>query len=137
MEDRPRFQTGPREIRPSGIIGGPRETWPGWNCAPTSHTERARIVTLHLYTGAPELYPNNPRPKLGKLEIDKQKRTNGQQYLAFFEVFKWIPIVPMVRAKRRVRRLPLRLRPPDLSRPPGPPGWLLTLFSAIPKLEPW
>src|SRR6266704_4293108 len=59
MEDRPRFQTGPREIRPSGIIGGPRETWPGWNCAPTSHTERARMVTLHLYTGAPELYPNN------------------------------------------------------------------------------
>src|SRR5207237_270914 len=60
MEDRPRFQTGPREIRPSGIIGGPRETWPGWNCAPTSHTERARMVTLHLYIGAPELYPNNP-----------------------------------------------------------------------------
>src|SRR5438046_8391466 len=60
MEDRPRFQTGPREIRPSGIIGGPRETWPGWNRAPTSHTERARMVTLHLYTGAPELYPNNP-----------------------------------------------------------------------------
>src|SRR5438105_6057587 len=63
MEDRPRFQTGPREIRPSGIIGGPRETWPGWNCAPTSHTERARMVTLHLYTGAPELYPNNPTPR--------------------------------------------------------------------------
>src|SRR6266550_5007581 len=62
MEDRPRFQTGPREIRPSGIIGGPRETWPGWNCAPTSRTERARMVTLHLYTGAPELYPNNPSP---------------------------------------------------------------------------
>src|SRR5438128_11198943 len=58
MEDRPRFQTGPREIRPSGIIGGPRETWPGWNCAPTSHTEWARMVNLHLYTGAPELYPN-------------------------------------------------------------------------------
>src|SRR6266513_1749383 len=65
MEDRPRFQTGPREIRPSGIIGGPRETWPGWNRAPTSHTERARMVTLHLYTGAPELYPNNPSPKFG------------------------------------------------------------------------
>src|SRR6266550_274586 len=67
MEDRPRFQTGPREIRPSGIIGGPRETWPGWSCAPTSHTERSRMVTLHLYTGAPELYPNNSTPKLGKL----------------------------------------------------------------------
>jgi len=24
------------------------------------------MVTLHLYTGAPELYPNNPCPKLGK-----------------------------------------------------------------------
>jgi len=24
------------EIRPSGIIGGPRETWPWWNCEPTS-----------------------------------------------------------------------------------------------------
>src|ERR1700724_4248100 len=30
-----------REIRPSGIIGGPRETW--------------------LYAGAPELYPNQQR----------------------------------------------------------------------------
>src|SRR6266566_3036155 len=66
MEDRPRFQTGPREIRPSGIIGGPRETWPGCNRAPTAHTERARMVTLHLYTGAPELYPNNPTPNAAK-----------------------------------------------------------------------
>src|SRR2546429_7249763 len=74
MEDRPRFQTGPREIRPSGIIGGPRETWPGWNCAPTSHTERARMVTLHLYTGAPELYPNNPHLKLGSLGLASKIR---------------------------------------------------------------
>src|SRR5881396_791651 len=74
MEDRPRFQTGPREIRPSGIIGGPRETWPGWNCAPTSHTERARMVTLHLYTGAPELYPNNPCPKLGRFGRNQYRR---------------------------------------------------------------
>src|SRR5437667_9141161 len=73
MEDRPRFQTGPREIRPSGIIGGPRETWPGWNCAPSSHTERARMVTLHLYTGAPELYPNNPRPIITDGIIDSKK----------------------------------------------------------------
>jgi hypothetical protein len=27
---KPRFPTGPREIRPSGIIGGPPETWPWW-----------------------------------------------------------------------------------------------------------
>lgn len=26
----PRFRTGPWEIRPSGIIGGPPETWPWW-----------------------------------------------------------------------------------------------------------
>ena len=26
-EERPRLRTGPWEIRPSGIIGGPRETW--------------------------------------------------------------------------------------------------------------
>ncbi len=25
-----------QESRPSGIIGGPRETWPWWNCEPTS-----------------------------------------------------------------------------------------------------
>jgi len=25
-----------REIRPSGIIGGPRKTWPWRNCEPTS-----------------------------------------------------------------------------------------------------
>jgi hypothetical protein len=36
------------EIRLSGIIGGPRETQPWWNCDPASHTERARTVTLHL-----------------------------------------------------------------------------------------
>ena len=24
------------EIRPYGIIGGPRETWSRWNCEPTS-----------------------------------------------------------------------------------------------------
>ena len=36
------------EMRLSGIIGGPRETQPWWNCEPASHTERARTVTLHL-----------------------------------------------------------------------------------------
>src|SRR5205814_7844327 len=84
MEDRPRFQTGPREIRPSGIIGGPRETWPGWNCAPTSHTEWARMVTLHLYTGAPELYPDNPCPEVGKIWQEpispKNEELSGKQF---------------------------------------------------------
>ena len=46
------------EKRLSGIIGGPRETQPWWNCDPASQTERARTVTLHLQAGAPELYPN-------------------------------------------------------------------------------
>jgi hypothetical protein len=36
------------EMRLSGIIGGPRETQPWWNCEPASQTERARTVTLHL-----------------------------------------------------------------------------------------
>jgi hypothetical protein len=31
------------EIRPSGIIGGPPETWLWWNCAPASQSkERGR-----------------------------------------------------------------------------------------------
>src|SRR5215831_5437215 len=54
MEERPRLQTGPREIRPSGIIGGPPETWPWWKCTPPP------------IAGAPELYPNNvgqPNPR--------------------------------------------------------------------------
>src|ERR1700724_3185618 len=34
------------EIRPSGIIGGPRRTWPWRNCESISHTERARVVAL-------------------------------------------------------------------------------------------
>src|SRR5215472_5476566 len=46
MEERPRLQTGPREIRPSGIIGGPPETWPWWKCNPPPTAS------------APELYPN-------------------------------------------------------------------------------
>ena len=33
--DRPRLRTGPWEIWPSGIIGGPRETWSWRKCAPT------------------------------------------------------------------------------------------------------
>src|SRR5215831_12582015 len=46
MEERPRLQTGPREIRPSGIIGGPPETWPWWKCNPPPTAS------------APELYPD-------------------------------------------------------------------------------
>src|SRR2546430_1109308 len=80
MEDRPRFQTGPEKFGRPGLSGGLGKRWPGWNCVPTSQTERARMVTLHLYTGAPELYPNNPRPKLGKLVVGEQKRMNWRQF---------------------------------------------------------
>jgi hypothetical protein len=37
-----------RHFGEGGIIGGPRETPPWWNCDPASQTERARTVTLHL-----------------------------------------------------------------------------------------
>ena len=47
-----------REIRPSGIAGGPGETWPRWNCEPTSATERAELETLRLNVGAPQFYPD-------------------------------------------------------------------------------
>ena len=43
-----------REIRPSGIIGGPRETW--------------------LYAGAPELYPNGAADKAASLAGRKSPR---------------------------------------------------------------
>jgi hypothetical protein len=32
-------QNRTRESRPSGIAGGPRETWPWWNCEPTSQSK--------------------------------------------------------------------------------------------------
>src|SRR2546430_4870415 len=33
-EERSGLQTGPREIRPSGITGGPRKRKPWWDCEP-------------------------------------------------------------------------------------------------------
>ena len=36
------------EIRPSGIIGGPPETWPWWKCEPASQPKGRGLVTLHL-----------------------------------------------------------------------------------------
>ena len=61
------------EMRLSGIIGGPRETRPRWNCEPASQTERARTVTLTFQTGAPELYPNQYR----KVEQQIGRAGNG------------------------------------------------------------
>jgi hypothetical protein len=56
------------EIRPSGIVGRLR-----WRVEMGTHlaTERARMVTLHLAVGAPELYPDplqRHRSKLSTLE---------------------------------------------------------------------
>ena len=45
------------EIRPSGIIGGPRKTWLWRNCEPTSPTERVRMVTLCLKQTRPSSIP--------------------------------------------------------------------------------
>ena len=57
------------EIRLSGIIGGPRETRPWWNCEPASQTERARTVTLHLpgrRARALSQLKGNGEPQLGR-----------------------------------------------------------------------
>jgi hypothetical protein len=67
MEDRPRFQTGPEKFGRPGLSGGLEKRGQGGTVHPPSHTEKARIVTLHLYTGAPELYPNNPTPQRHRL----------------------------------------------------------------------
>jgi hypothetical protein len=45
------------EIRPSGIIGGPRETWPWRNCEPPLATERARVYALRLTQTRPSSIP--------------------------------------------------------------------------------
>src|ERR1700730_9720629 len=45
------------EIRPSGILGGPRRTWPWRNCEPISHTERVRVVALCLKQTHPSSIP--------------------------------------------------------------------------------
>jgi len=64
------------EIRLSGIIGGPRETQPWWNCDPASHTERARTVTLHL-PGRRARALSQPRPKGGA--TDRPNRERGSK----------------------------------------------------------
>jgi hypothetical protein len=49
------------EIRPSGIIGGPRKTWPGRNCEPTSQPKRVRVITLRLKQTRPSSIPTMGR----------------------------------------------------------------------------
>jgi hypothetical protein len=34
MEEMPRFRTGPGKTGRPGLLGGPRETQPWWNCEP-------------------------------------------------------------------------------------------------------
>ena len=43
-----RGQNRTREIRPSGIVGGPSETWPRVELGTLPATERAGVVTLHI-----------------------------------------------------------------------------------------
>ena len=47
------------ETRPSGIIGGPRETYAMVGMRTRLAIERAGTEIPHLKRGAPVLYPNN------------------------------------------------------------------------------
>jgi hypothetical protein len=58
IEEKPRLQTGPGEIPPSGIIGGASENVTLVEMCSHLATERAGMGTLHLTVGASELYPN-------------------------------------------------------------------------------
>lgn len=53
-----RGQNRTREIRPSGIAGGPEETWPKVELGTHPATERAGVVTLDLRVCAPQIYPD-------------------------------------------------------------------------------
>ena len=55
-------QNRTREIRPSGIVGGPRETWLMVELGTHLATERAGLETLYLKVRAPEFYPDPSRP---------------------------------------------------------------------------
>src|SRR5215467_5616015 len=55
---KPRFQTGPREIRLSGIIGGPPETWPWWKMRSRLAYRKSETGNPPPTAGAPELYPD-------------------------------------------------------------------------------
>jgi len=53
-----RGQNRTRETRPSGIAGGPEETWSMVELGTHPATERAGLVTLRLRTRAPQIYPD-------------------------------------------------------------------------------
>jgi hypothetical protein len=53
-----RGQNRTREIRPSGIAGGPVGTWLMAELGPHLATERARLVTLRLPVRASQIYPD-------------------------------------------------------------------------------
>src|SRR5215469_13033232 len=60
------------EIRPSGMIGGPRKTWPGRNCEPISQP-KGRDWKPSTYSAVSEFYPDhrswngNGKSAFGKL----------------------------------------------------------------------
>src|ERR1700756_479411 len=65
------------EIRPSGIIGGPREPYARVGLRTRPAIERAGTETPHLQRGAPVFYPNNTRqPNLGRTP-SRESRPSG------------------------------------------------------------
>ncbi len=65
-----RGQNRTREIRPSGIAGGPSETWPRVELGTRPATERTGVVTLHLRVRARKIYPDRG---LGVLRVWNRK----------------------------------------------------------------
>jgi len=74
-----------REIRPSGIIGGPREPWLMVELCTHPATERAGLGTLRLRASAPEFYPNSRIAKARGAEVShseqdwRKRRSLGQK----------------------------------------------------------
>jgi hypothetical protein len=48
-----------REIRPSGIVGGPRETCLWWDCEPASQSKERARKPLTSQPARPSLYPDH------------------------------------------------------------------------------
>ena len=76
-----RGQNRTRETRPSGIAGGPEETWSMVELGTHPATERAGLVTLRLRTRAPQIYPDiRTHGSIGRgPETDSRQRPNGHE----------------------------------------------------------
>src|SRR6266581_469316 len=70
MENQDQIRT--REIRSSGIAGGPRETWLRWNCEPTSQSKERGLETLHLRARARAL--SRPHEHTGAEDLSVPSR---------------------------------------------------------------